>query len=79
MPELQMLLPHNMVIYKIMTETHKEIVDQIKQLYVDCPECEYMFSDSQYTCATCWCEGGGGQINVLQWLKEHKDYLADSK
>ena len=57
-------------------QIQQEILDDIKRLEVTCPECEYMFSDPQYTCTTCWCEGGGGRINVFQWLKEHPESFA---
>lgn len=54
-----------------MNSIQEEILDDIKQLEVDCPDCKWMYSDPQYTCTTCWHEGGGGKINVLQWLKEN--------
>ena len=34
-----------------------EIIDRINELVIDCPACEDMYSDDQYTCDTCWCEG----------------------
>lgn len=54
-----------------MTDTEKEIVSRIEELEIDCPECEYMYSDEQYTCTTCWCQGGGGRINVLSWITDN--------
>jgi hypothetical protein len=61
-----------------MNELHKEILSDIKRLEIDCPECKYM-EDDQYTCTTCWCEGGNGRINVFQWLKEHPSALANER
>lgn len=52
------------------------ILDEIRILKIECPECESMYSDDQYTCTTCWCEGGGGRINVLEYLKENKNLLS---
>jgi len=44
-----------------------EIIDRVSALYVDCPECETIIhDDEQYQCGTC---GGGGRINVLDWVK----------
>ena len=54
-----------------MNDLQKEILSDIKHLEVDCPDCHNMDSDEQYTCTTCWCEGGRGKINVFQWLKDH--------
>jgi len=48
----------------------KEIVKEIKNLEIDCPDCKYM-EDRQYTCTTCWCEGGNGHINVGEWIAQH--------
>lgn len=48
----------------------KEILNDIKRLEINCPECEWM-EDDQYTCTTCWCEGGDGKINVYEWLRDH--------
>lgn len=52
-----------------------EILEAIKELYVDCPDCKWVYGDDQYTCTTCWREGGSGKINVFEWLKEHKYLL----
>ena len=52
-----------------------EIIDLIKDEYIDCPECEFMYSDDQYTCTTCWSEGGQGKINIFKWLKENQEVL----
>jgi DNA-directed RNA polymerase subunit RPC12/RpoP len=55
--------------------SQKEILDEIKRLYVDCPDCSSMGDDDQYTCTTCWNQGGNGRINVYEYLKNHKDLL----
>ena len=47
------------------------ILDEISELHVDCPDCENIGSDDQYTCTSCWCQGGNGKINVLEYLKEN--------
>ncbi len=45
-----------------------EIIDRISSLTIECPECESIkYSDEQYQCMTC---GGGGEINVLSWVKK---------
>jgi hypothetical protein len=59
-----------------MSELQEEILDRVRRevqerLYgaqVDCPECESM-EDDQYTCTTCWCEGGNGRLRVSEYLK----------
>jgi hypothetical protein len=33
-----------------------ENLNEIKLVYIDCPECEGLTDDEQYTCTTCWCE-----------------------
>ena len=48
-----------------------EIIDRIKLVEINCPDCEDFYGDDQYTCDTCWCEGGQGKINVYEWLKEN--------
>ena len=47
----------------------KEVVSQFKELTIVCPDCEWMFSDEQYTCTTCWCEGGHGNLNIYNYLE----------
>jgi len=55
-------------------ETIKDIIlTKIKNIEIDCPECESMSDDDQYTCTTCWSEGGYGKINVFDWLKENPE------
>lgn len=53
-----------------MDDTQKEMLNEIKRLEIDCPECINM-DDDQYTCTTCWYQGGNGRVNVFNWLKEH--------
>ena len=53
----------------------KEILDRIKKVEIKCPDCEDHHGDDQYTCTTCWCEGGGGYINIYDWLKENPNTL----
>lgn len=55
----------------------KEINDSINYLTIDCPDCEYMGSDDQYTCTTCWCEGGNGRINIISYLKDNPNSLVE--
>lgn len=57
-----------------LNEIQREILDEIKAIQIDCPECKYI-GDDQYTCTTCWYQGGDGRINVLNWIKEHKNIL----
>lgn len=49
---------------------NEEILEEIKTLEIDCPECLYM-DDDQYQCTTCWCGGGNGKINVFEYLSEY--------
>ena len=60
-------------------EIEKEIVYQIRKLEMDCPDCENMYSDEQYTCTTCWCQGGGGTINVLNWIIDNPRIIKNQK
>lgn len=55
-------------------ETKKEILNDIKHIEVDCPDCRWM-EDDQYTCTTCWCEGGNGKINVMEWILKNIDFI----
>lgn len=56
--------------------TEEEIIREIKHLEIDCPDCIWM-EDEQYTCTTCWYEGGNGRINVYEWLSKHKEQLQE--
>jgi len=51
-------------------DSNEEILNKIMILTVDCPDCQCV-EDDQYTCTTCWCQGGYGTINVFDWLKEN--------
>jgi hypothetical protein len=53
-----------------MNNIKNEIIKEIQQIYIDCPECEYLTDDEQYICTLCWCEGGNGKINVYNYIKE---------
>jgi len=55
-----------------MQEAYDEIKERISELVVDCPDCEFFGGDDQYTCTVCWCQGGEGTINVLDWIKENR-------
>jgi hypothetical protein len=61
-----------------MNHIEQEILNNIKNIEINCPDCEYMSSDEQYTCTTCWCEGGDGKINVFQYITENKEILNDN-
>lgn len=54
-----------------MEEESNLVLKEIKRLEIDCPDCKYHLDDDQYTCAICWCEGGGGKINVYSWVKDN--------
>jgi len=45
-------------------EINEEILNRLDELWIDCPDCENMGMDDEYTCTTCWSTGGDGQINV---------------
>lgn len=60
-----------------MSSITREIVRDIKYLEIDCPDCKYMYDDDQYTCTTCWCEGGNGKNNVFSWLRDHPEILKE--
>ena len=56
----------------VMSDLREEILDRvteaIRYLYIDCPDCESMTDDDQYTCTTCWQEGGNGRLNVSDYV-----------
>ena len=52
-------------------EIQDEIISQIKELHVNCPDCGDVTYDDQYTCTTCWNQGGNGSINVAEYIKEN--------
>lgn len=46
---------------------HNEIIERIKSITIDCPECETIIhDDEQYQCGTC---EGSSKIYVLNWIK----------
>lgn len=48
-----------------------EILDRIKELYIDCPECEtIILGDEQYSCTLC---EGSGRLSVYTLMKEQFD------
>ena len=51
--------------------------EAMKTAFIDCPVCEYMLDDPQYTCTVCWCEGGGGKIDLHHIIKKFD--LSDNK
>lgn len=55
---------------EIEEEIFKEINYSLRDIKVDCPACKWM-EDEQYTCTTCWHEGGNGTINAIEYLKDH--------
>lgn len=46
----------------IRSEIINRVLDTFRETSINCPECESMCEHPQYTCTTCWCEGGGGTI-----------------
>lgn len=65
-----------------MNEIQGIITERISQLTVDCPVCEDMYSDDQYSCSTCGCQGGQGTIYVVDYYKERKvadEHVSKSK
>lgn len=55
---------------------YQEVLEEIKDLNIDCPDCQWV-EDEQYTCTTCWCQGGNGRINIVEFLKDKKIKLED--
>lgn len=53
--------------FNISVEIKKRALDAISKIKIDCPECECM-EDDQYTCTTCWQQGGNGKIYVSKYL-----------
>ena len=50
---------------------NKDVLERIKVIEIDCPECEYMIDDEQYYCSTCGCQGGAGKINVYKYITKN--------
>lgn len=59
-----------------MNEIKEEILRRvhyaIRDTKIDCPDCESMYSDDQYTCTTCWCEGGQGRLDITDYIEIKK-------
>jgi len=51
-----------------MEELENRIRECLCRTYIECPDCEDMYSDDQYTCTTCWCEGGQGTIKITELI-----------
>lgn len=51
------------------------VISVLKETYILCPDCKDMYTDNQYTCTTCWCEGGQGTLNVFTVLKENPEFI----
>lgn len=56
---------------------NKRIKELLEDLEINCPDCGGI-DDEQYTCTTCWCQGGEGKIKVLLFLRENKEYLYEN-
>ena len=48
-------------------EIHSRVSNALVGISIECPDCEYM-EDEQYTCTTCWCEGGNGRLNISKYI-----------
>jgi hypothetical protein len=53
-------------------EIRNRVLRAISDVQIDCPDCESM-DDDQYTCTTCWCEGGNGRLYVNKFLVFKKE------
>lgn len=59
-----------------MCEIDNKILERFSTLEIDCPECEDLYpNDDQYTCTTCYCEGGQGAISLFYYLREYPELL----
>jgi hypothetical protein len=54
-------------------EVEESIKERLSRVRIDCPEC-YFMDDDQYSCTTCWHQGGGGYIGVVSWLTNNKTF-----
>jgi len=61
-----------------MRDSRNKILERIKEIDIPCPDCEDFYGDDQYTCETCYCEGGQGKINSYEWLKDN-NYLKEEE
>ena len=55
--------------------SRKAVIESIRDAFSFCPDCANI-EDEQYTCTTCWCQGGDGEINVFNYLAEHPHLVA---
>ena len=46
----------------------KRAEEAIEDIKIDCPDCEGFYDDDQYTCTTCWCEGGNGKLRISDYI-----------
>lgn len=46
----------------------ERVEDAINDIEFDCPDCEGFYDDDQYTCTTCWCEGGNGKLRISDYI-----------
>ena len=60
---------------KKLNNMEDEILNKIQSTYIDCPACEGLTDDEQYTCTTCWYQGGNGRINIFDYIKENPSIL----
>jgi len=47
----------------------EEVLDNNPNVVIDCPDCEGYSDDDQYTCTTCWCQGGRGKLSLRSFAK----------
>ena len=59
---------------ELQEEIQERILRALRNLSIDCPECESM-EDFQYQCGTCGGSNGSSQINVLRYLRENPDII----
>jgi hypothetical protein len=61
------------------SNVENETFKEYKQHKINCPNCKYLTDDEQYTCTTCWCEGGNGKLGFDDLLKEETNKYVLSK
>ncbi len=63
-------------------EMQEQIIDRtwekLHSTFIDCPACEGMGDDPQYTCEVCWCEGGYGTIPLNCVINRFDAYDSDN-
>jgi DNA-directed RNA polymerase subunit RPC12/RpoP len=47
-----------------------EMLYALNNVSVNCPECRCLSDDDQYTCTSCWKEGGNGQLSFSEVFQE---------